>query len=107
VFFVAPNEGVDLRIGRVFADAIEILNLVRQLIALAGNIVEVLIGERTPLVFYLRFEMLPIAFDNFPTHFNLLSGSFKAGFRDGLSASASNFSIATAYAASRWSTEAS
>jgi hypothetical protein len=82
VVLVTLREGVDLRVGRIFADAIEILNLVRQLIALAGDIVEVLVVERTPLLFYFAFEMLPIAFDDIPTHFSLLSGSFQSWFRD-------------------------
>ena len=59
---VTLREGVDLRVGCVFADTLGFLDLARQLIALAGNLVDVFVGELAPLLLYFALELFPIAF---------------------------------------------
>jgi hypothetical protein len=61
------RKGVELCVGRVF-DAIERLDPVRLLIALAGNIVDVIAGERAPFLFWFPLALLPVAFDRVPVH---------------------------------------
>ena len=54
------REDLDLRIGGFLADAIKFLDLVRQLIALAGNALEVVVRECAPLLFHSAFELSPV-----------------------------------------------
>src|SRR5690349_15104559 len=69
---VALREIVNLRVGCVLADAIRFLDLARQLIALAGDRVDVVVGELAPLLFYLAFKLLPVSFNRVPVHCDLL-----------------------------------
>jgi hypothetical protein len=68
VFF----ERLDARTGFVLGHAIRFLNLAGQLIELAGNHVEVIVGQFSPLFFRLAFELLPVSLHDIPVHFNLL-----------------------------------
>jgi len=66
----------DLLFGFVLRDAVGLLDLARQLIAIAGNHVEVIVGECAPIRFHFALELLPVAFNDIPVHINvLLSGS--------------------------------
>jgi hypothetical protein len=64
---------VDLLAHRVFAESMVLLNHAFKLFALAGNFVEILIREMTPLLLDLAFELLPVSFDAIPIHSKLLS----------------------------------
>jgi hypothetical protein len=61
----------DLLLGFVLRDAVGLLDLARQLIALSGNHVEVIVGEIAPLCFHLALELLPVAFNDIPVHIKL------------------------------------
>ena len=63
---------LDLLLGFVLRDAVGLLDLARELITLAGNHVEVIVGELAPLRFNLAFELLPVAFHDIPIHIHLL-----------------------------------
>jgi hypothetical protein len=58
----------DLLFGFVLRDAVGLLDLARQLIAVSGNHVEVIVGEFAPLCFHLALELLPVAFNDIPVH---------------------------------------
>src|SRR5690242_111808 len=53
-------------------DAISVVDAADQLLAIAGDDVEVIIGELAPLLLGLALEDLPIAFDAIPVHGVLL-----------------------------------
>jgi hypothetical protein len=49
----------DLLFGFILRNAVGLLDLARQLIAVAGNHVEVIVGEFAPLCFHLALELVP------------------------------------------------
>jgi hypothetical protein len=59
VLVVAQLEVFDLVLGFVLRDAVRFLDLARQLHALAGNDIEVIVGELAPLRLYLNCFQLP------------------------------------------------
>src|SRR6185436_13868079 len=62
----------DLALGLVLADAVGVLDLADQLVALARDAVEVVVGELAPLLLRLALQLLPVAFDAIPVHAALL-----------------------------------
>src|ERR1700758_4292912 len=56
----------------IFCHAIAFLDLALELLALAVDLVDVIIRKLTPLLLDLAFELLPISFDTVPIHHRLL-----------------------------------
>jgi hypothetical protein len=63
---------VDLALGLVLRNAIALLETAGELLALALDHVEVVIGELAPLLLNLAFELLPVSFNAIPIHHSLL-----------------------------------
>src|SRR5436190_74605 len=59
---------VDLLLGLVLADTVGILDLADQLVALAGDLVEVVVGELAPLLLHFALHLLPVSSDAVPVH---------------------------------------
>src|SRR6478736_1508065 len=59
---------VDLPARFVLRAAILLLDLAHQLVALAADRVELVVGELAPLLLHLPAELLPIALDAIPVH---------------------------------------
>src|SRR4026209_2728539 len=57
-----------LLLGLVLADAVRVLDLADELVALAGDAVDVVVGELAPLLFHFALHLLPVAFDAIPVH---------------------------------------
>src|SRR5437868_10672103 len=58
----------ELLLGLVLADAVRILDLADELIALAGDLVELVVGQLAPLLVQLAFGLLPVSCDAVPVH---------------------------------------
>jgi hypothetical protein len=69
--FAAPTESVDFFLGFVFGGSVSLLELASQLFTLAGHLVQILVGEFSPLLLHFAFELLPIAFYLIPIHDDL------------------------------------
>src|SRR5690606_16173156 len=59
---------VDVAANAVLFDAIPLLDLALELIALAGDLVEIVVGEFAPLLLDLALELFPVSFDAVPIH---------------------------------------
>src|SRR5438552_692107 len=59
---------VDILAHLVLGDAVPLLDLAFELIALAANEIEIVIGQLAPLFFDLAFDLLPISFHAIPIH---------------------------------------
>src|SRR5262249_38366319 len=64
--------GIDLFLGLLLAVAVALLQSAGELLALAFNDVEIVIGELAPLLLNLAFELVPVSFHTIPIHFLLL-----------------------------------
>ncbi|HUA83842.1 MAG TPA: hypothetical protein VMB85_08275 [Bryobacteraceae bacterium] len=49
-------------------DTVSFLKLPDQLIALAVNLIEVIVGQLTPLLFHRTFHLFPLSCDLIPIH---------------------------------------
>jgi hypothetical protein len=58
---------------RVFVEAVVLLDLALELVALPGNFVDLVIGKLTPMLLDFTFQLLPVSFDDIPIHCKLLS----------------------------------
>src|SRR5690242_4555968 len=58
----------DLLLGLVLADAVRVLDLADELVALAGDGVEVVVGQLAPLRFHGALRLLPVSCDAIPVH---------------------------------------
>src|SRR5207237_11081 len=58
----------NLALGLVLADAVGLLDLADQLVALPGDLVELVVGQLAPLLLDLAFGLLPVACDAVPVH---------------------------------------
>src|SRR6478609_5763516 len=58
----------DLLLGLVAADAVALLDATQQLVALAGDDVEIVVGQLAPLLLDLALELLPVALDGVLVH---------------------------------------
>src|SRR5215207_5228599 len=65
---VARLPVLDLPFGFVAADAVTFLDASEQLVALAGDDVEVVVGQLAPLLLGLALELFPVAFDGVFVH---------------------------------------
>src|SRR5262245_44960488 len=61
-------ESAHLTLGLVLREAILLLHLADELVALAVNDVELIVGQLAPLLLDLALELLPVAFDAIPIH---------------------------------------
>src|SRR5205085_9440611 len=52
----------------VLADAVGVLDLADELVALAGDLVELVVGQLAPLLLHLAFGLLPVSCDAVPVH---------------------------------------
>ena len=59
---------LQLVLGFVLGNAVPLLNRAQQLIALAFDLVEIVVGQLAPLFLDLAAELLPLAFGNIPIH---------------------------------------
>src|SRR5437762_13601825 len=59
---------VQLLLGLVLADAVRVLDLADQLVALAGDLVQVLVGKLAPLLLHFALRLLPVSCDAIPVH---------------------------------------
>ena len=55
-----------LAFGFVFGDPVVFLDLADELVAAAGDCVQMVVGELAPLLLDLAFYLLPVAFDAIP-----------------------------------------
>src|SRR5512132_3795168 len=65
---IAVRERIDLLFGLVLRDAIRFLQLACELIALAGDRVDLVVGQLAPLFLDLARQLLPVAFNPIPVH---------------------------------------
>src|SRR6476660_8477034 len=75
VVAVAFGERVDLLLGFVLRDPVRFLDLAGELVALARDRVDLIVGELAPLFLDLAGQLLPVPFDAIPVHV----GSFSHG----------------------------
>src|SRR5215468_9134944 len=61
-------EGAHLAFGLVAREAVLLLDLAHELVALAVDDVELVVRQLAPLFFDLALELLPVAFDAIPIH---------------------------------------
>src|SRR6185295_15473979 len=59
---------LQLLLGLVLADAVRVLDLANQLVAITGDAVQVVVGELAPLLLHFALHLLPVAFDAIPVH---------------------------------------
>ena len=62
----------ELLLGFVLGHAVALLDLAGELVAAAGDDIEVVVGQLAPLLLGLAGDLLPVAFDLVPVHVNLL-----------------------------------
>jgi len=56
----------------LFVDSVSLLDSARDLIVLAGDHAQPIIGQPAPLFSHAPAELLPLAFEAIPVHVNLL-----------------------------------
>src|SRR6185503_2856184 len=61
-----------LLVGFILGDAVVLLDAADQLVALAGDAIELVVGDLAPLLLGFALELAPIAFDAVPVHHSLL-----------------------------------
>src|SRR5579871_6423340 len=61
----------NLTIRFISGDAIALLDLANELIALALDLRPIAVGQLTPFLFCLPGELLPVTFDTIPVHYYL------------------------------------
>src|SRR5258707_14026145 len=69
----AVHPRVDLTLRRVLGDAVAFLDTADELVLLAADDGQVVLGQLAPLLLHLAGQLLPIAFDAIPIHDSLLS----------------------------------
>jgi len=69
---VAPQELPQLALSLFPGDAVFLLVSARDLIVPAGDHAQLIIGEPAPAFSHAAAELLPLAFETIPVHFNLL-----------------------------------
>ena len=67
------EQEAELRARLVLGDAVALLQLAGELLAIAFDQIEVVVGQVSPLLLHLAFELLPVALDAIPVHLRLLS----------------------------------
>src|ERR1700730_10728712 len=69
----AVHPRVDLTLRLILGDAVAFLDAADELVLLAADDSQVVLGQLAPLLLHLAGELLPIAFDAIPIHDSLLS----------------------------------
>lgn len=69
---VATQELPELALAFLLVDSISLLGSARELIVLAGDHAQPIIGQPAPLFSHAPAELLPLAFESIPVHVNLL-----------------------------------
>src|SRR5882757_6787865 len=64
----ALEPGIDLALRLVPRNAVALLQPAGELLALALDHIEVVVGELAPLLLSLALELFPVAFDTIPIH---------------------------------------
>src|SRR3954467_2324230 len=59
---------VDILAHLIPGDAVALLDLAFELVALAADDIEIVIGQLAPLLFNLAFDLFPISFHAIPIH---------------------------------------
>src|SRR6185503_6701855 len=75
--FMALDAGFpvfDLALGFVLLDAVALLDLAHQLVAMAAHLIELVVGELAPLLLQLARHLLPVALNAVPVHLQNLRG---------------------------------
>src|ERR1700691_2385230 len=70
-FVLRPQPVVHVPAHHVFSQAIALLDLAFELVALSVDGGQIVVGELTPLLFDLAFGLLPISFNAVPVHRHL------------------------------------
>src|SRR5665213_2285200 len=73
VVVVTVTKCGDLFFRLVLADSVRLLHLADQLVTLATDYVELVVGELAPLFLGLALQLLPVAFDTIPIQVSLLA----------------------------------
>lgn len=71
-FFLRVLPICNLFLCFVLGDTVSFLDSADQLVTLARNHFEVIIGELSPLLFDIALELLPVTFNAVPVHFGFL-----------------------------------
>ena len=66
--FWESYQAVDILSDLILRQSVPLLDSSLELIPLTGDLVQVVIGEITPLLFDFSLELLPISFDSVPVH---------------------------------------
>src|SRR5436190_22072527 len=69
----ARFKSIELLLGFVASNAVTLLSCAEQLVSLAFDTIEIIIGQFAPLFLDLASKLLPIAFDSVPVHLLLPS----------------------------------
>src|SRR5208337_2561399 len=69
IALVSTREFIHLLLCHVLSDAVALLDLSYQLVSLAVDGREIVIGQFAPLLFHFTHRLLPLSFDLIPVHF--------------------------------------
>src|SRR5262245_60256227 len=64
--------GIDLLLGLVLGVPITLLQAAGELLALAFDHVDIVVGELAPVLLHFAFELVPVSFHTIPVHHLLL-----------------------------------
>ena len=70
--WVAVCPLLDLTLGLILGDSVTLLDATNQLVLLAVDDREIIVGQLAPLLLHLAGDLLSIAFDAIPVHVSLL-----------------------------------
>src|ERR1700721_1222069 len=73
ICLVSTREFIHLLLCHVLSDAVTLLNFSDQLVPLAVDGREIVVGQFAPLLFHLPDRLFPFAFDLIPVHWSLLN----------------------------------
>jgi hypothetical protein len=59
---------VDSLLGLILLDSVAFLQLTDEAVALAGDVVEIIVRKLAPLLLHGTFELLPLTLDSIPVH---------------------------------------
>ncbi len=70
--------GVDILADLILSDAVTLLDFPFELVAAAGDDIEIVVSELSPLFLHLAFDLFPVSFNAIPVHVDLhfSGGSF-------------------------------
>jgi hypothetical protein len=80
--FVRLQEIIHLLFGRFLGETVALLDSPDELLALACNLLEIVIRQFAPSLANASFDLLPLAFELFPIHFRHLAFFRRPGSSD-------------------------